>query len=413
MGVTTTQRFLSGIFLFSLSMNSLHSSNICPTPVPDEYKSIQPGNIKVGFFASWDVYTHKYHITDIYPIANQLTHIIYAFAKPDSTTGTCQLHDPWGDIGADYEHQTELAGNFKKLQELKRKFPHIKVLLSVGGGKYAHEFEQLAKKNLLHTFAQSCADILDSYTYRYDNPEHEKQGAIHFEYSGLFDGIDIDWEWSTKVPQGHEKKYAHFLTTLRSMLDKKRKGLLLTADLQVNPNIYKQLPLAHIAKSIDWFHVMAYDFYSPRNDSVGLNAPICSSYSVFSIDGAFNRIMDAGVSPNKMVIALPLYGYKFDNCNGLFTQYKKVDADSRAFSYNSIQKKFVENAAFKKQWNELGKVPVLYNKKDKICVSYDDTDSLKEKVAFAKMKRLKGIALWTLSGDDKHHTLVRKVFDAW
>ena len=413
MGVTILQRFLIGIFLFSLPISFLRGSELCPTPVSAEYKNIQPGNIKVGFFASWDVYTHNYQVTDIYQIADQLTHIVYAFAKPDGTTGTCRLHDPWGDIGANFEYQSEVAGNFKKLQELKSKFPHIKILLSVGGGKYAEEFSKLAEKGLLHTFAESCADIIDSYVYYYDNPETGKKGSITFNYPGLFDGMDIDWEWGNAIPQGHAKKYEHFLATLRTLFTKKRKGLLLTSDLQVNPNIYKNLPLAHIAKSIDWFHVMAYDFYSPRNNSVGLNAPICSAYSVFSIDGAFNRIMDLGVGPQKMVMAVPLYGYKFDNCNGLFTEYKKMTDESKALSYNSIQKKFVDNPYFKKQWNSLGKVPLLYNKKEKICISYDDKASLKEKVAFAKMKKLKGIAVWTLSGDDEKHTLIHEVFDSW
>ena len=412
MGVIMLQRISIGIFLFSFSIHGSQVSNICPTPVPNVYKNIQPGNIKVGFFASWDVYTHKYQVADIYPIAHELTHVIYAFAKPDSSTGTCRLHDEWGDIGANFEYQTELSGNFKKLQELKLAYPHIKILLSVGGGKYASEFSEIAEKGLQHKFAESCAHILDSYVYYYDNPETGKKGSITFDYQGLFDGIDIDWEWKDGVCQEQAKKYAHFLSELRSILNKKRKGLLLTTDLQVNPNIYKNLPLAHIAKSIDWFHVMAYDFYSPRNDSVGLNAPICSSYSVFSIDGACNRIMDLGVSPEKMVMVLPLYGYKFDNCNGLFTQYKKIDAGSKALSYNTIQKQFLGDPYFKKQWNFLGKVPLLHNKKEKICISYDDQASLREKVAFAKMKKLKGIAVWTLSGDDEDHNLVHAVFDS-
>ena len=189
MGVAMIPKELIAIVLFSMAVNVLQAAEICPTPVPNAYKNIQPGNIKIGFFASWDVYTHKYQVEDIYPIAHQLTHIIYAFAKPDSVTGTCRLHDPWGDIGAQFEYQTELPGNFKKLQELKRKFPHIKILLSVGGGKYTQEFAELAEKGLLHKFAKSCADILDFYIYDYDNPETGKSGSMRFEYPELFDGV--------------------------------------------------------------------------------------------------------------------------------------------------------------------------------------------------------------------------------
>jgi len=407
-------RFFAITCLLSLSTSIIIPVDaLCPTPVPDVYKNIQPGNIRVGFFASWDVYTHDYQVQDMYSIANQLTHIVYAFVKPDSATGTCKLHDEWGDIGANFEFQTAVAGNFRKLQEFKKKFPHIKILLSIGGGKYASEFAQIADKNLLSRLAESCAQIIDSYTYYYDNPDTGKKGSIRFNYAGLFDGIDVDWEWEDAVPQAHAKKYLEFMANLRNLLQKKRKGLLLTADLQVNPNIYRSLPLAHIVKYVDWLHVMAYDFYSPNNDSVGLNAPICSLWSVFSIDGAFNRIINLGVPPYKMVMALPLYGYIFDNSNGFLTKYTKTDTASKAISYSLIQKNFLDDPLFKKQWHPLGKAPSLYNRKEKVFISYDDQASIREKVAFAKMKRLKGIALWKLSGDDQNHTLVKEVFDSW
>ncbi len=52
--------------------------------------------------------------------------------------------------------------------ELKRKFPHLKILLSIGGGTYKQQFIKIAqdKDKLLH-FAQSCVDRMDFYDHQF------------------------------------------------------------------------------------------------------------------------------------------------------------------------------------------------------------------------------------------------------
>jgi chitinase len=67
---------------------------------------------------------------------------------------------------------------------------------------------------------------------------------------------------------------------------------------------------------VDWFNVMAYDFFGSHSATVGLNAPICGLWSLYSIDGAIDRIMKEQLSPEKMVLGLPLYGYVYENTDG-------------------------------------------------------------------------------------------------
>jgi len=75
-----------------------------------------------------------------------------------------------------------LRGNFHQLQELKRLYPRIKVLISIEGN--ADAFVQAAQPQNRNAFVASCI-------------QQFIQGRIAdgVEAPSLFDGIDVDWEY--------------------------------------------------------------------------------------------------------------------------------------------------------------------------------------------------------------------------
>jgi len=77
-----------------------------------------------------------------------------------------------------------------------------------------------------------------------------------------------------------------------------------------------------------------------------------------------------------------------------------------------IKTKFLENPSYAKKWNEYEKVPSLYSESDRTFISYDGQDSLLRKIEFAKNKRLQGVVLWRLSGDDAQHSMVHTIAEA-
>lgn len=394
------------------------SQNICPSPLPEKYQDLQSGAMVSAYVANWDMYgAQSYKIEDIHKIAHKLTHVIYAFMKPDDVKGACHPHDLWADIGAVDDFQSKVGGNFAKLRELKRKHPHLKILLSVGGGTYNKKFITLAQDpKLLKKFAQSCVDMLDFYDHTFQHFQDKSKQTTHFTYKNIFDGLDIDWEWDAGVLNSRlSDAFTSFIHELRRLLDIRKKqtkqGALLSVALQVTPSIYKNLDLKAIAQDINWFHVMAYDFFGPHNENIGFNAPICSTWSVYSIDGAVQRIMEQGVSPAKMVLCVPLYGYLYENTDGYNAKIDKKNK-SKAVSYKIIKTKYLNNAQFQKKWDDFSHVPFLHNEKKRIFISYDEQESIIKKVEFAQDKKMQGVVVWRLSGDDDENTMMHTIADA-
>lgn len=391
---------------FLISILFLTHLTLPTMPVASTIKS--DNNMVVAYFLGGDIYRQRpYNVEDIYPIAHKLTHLIYAFAKPNPENGTCGLQDPWVDIGVDAENYKKVSGNFAKLLALKKKFPHLKILLSIGGGVDSKHISSIVQKGYAHTFVASCISLLD--TYNYDLKGQSR--VITFQYKGLFDGIDLDWEWvNNNVPENEAKAYVDMILLCKKMLQEREKRMkskqILTSALQVNASIYKNIDLKRIVSSVDWFNVMTYDFFGPWNSGIGFNAPIYHESSIYSIDNSIQKILSCGVPSKKLVLGIPLYGYAFDQTKGkLGSTFKKTNL-TRSLSYATIKKKYLTNPSCDYTWHDLFHVPSLYCSADKIFISFEDEKSVKAKVKYARQNRLGGVMFWRLATDDDDHSLV-------
>jgi hypothetical protein len=71
------------------------------------------------------------------------------------------------------------------LQELKVKYPNLKVVISLGGWTWSDKFSSIAATAAgRQAFAQSCIDMYINGNF-----------ATGLHYPGIFDGIDVDWEY--------------------------------------------------------------------------------------------------------------------------------------------------------------------------------------------------------------------------
>ena len=145
------------------------------------------GKKLIGYFAEWGVYARNYHVKNIHTSgsAAKLTHILYAFGN--TTGGRCSIGDSYADYEKAYTAADSvdgvadtwdqpLRGNFNQLRKLKRMYPNLKVIYSIGGWTWSGGFTQAAQNPA--AFAESCHQMVE-------DPR----------WADVFDGIDIDWEY--------------------------------------------------------------------------------------------------------------------------------------------------------------------------------------------------------------------------
>jgi chitinase len=149
-----------------------------------------PGeNFKVvgGYFEEWSIYFAGYNIANLQAngVANKLTHLTYAFGNATATG--CTIADSYADYQDQYlpsvsgaPYAGPLYGNFAALQQLKQLHPNLKVEISLSG---AAGFSGAASRQAM---VASCIDLFINGNL-----------APGVSAAGVFDGIDIDWEFPT------------------------------------------------------------------------------------------------------------------------------------------------------------------------------------------------------------------------
>src|SRR5271166_6427721 len=149
--------FIAGVW-FALLVST---AALAAPPGPERGKKI------IGYFAEWGIYGRKYNVADI--PADKLTHLNYAFAKINEA-GECALVDSFAAINkahpGDKQDNGVLRGNFNQLLQLKRKHPHIKTLISVGGWSWSGPFSDAALTEASRgKLARSCVAFIVKYGF--------------------------------------------------------------------------------------------------------------------------------------------------------------------------------------------------------------------------------------------------------
>ena len=400
--------------------------------------------LTVGYFTQWGIYGRAFNVKnlDTSGAASNLTHINYAFANV-SEDGLCfEDNIPGaGDAWADYQWPVPaelsvdgvadqwgepLNGNFGQLLKLKEKYPHIKVNVAIGGWSWSTYFSDAAlTPQSRRAFVESCIDLFIKGNLPILDGGSGGTGAA----AGVFDGIDLDWEWpnwpgeeGNVIRPEDRKNFTALLAEFRRQLDTygKQTGehYELTAFLPANPAAMDAgFEGRQIFKYLDFATVQGYDFHgtweSVTNHQSAIHEPAGAPFTPdFTLDRAVQSWLDRGATRAQLVVGIPYYGRGWTGVvgggNGLFqpaTGPAPATWEAGVEDFKVLQS--LVDQGFTEYTDPDSGHAWLFD--GTTFWTYDNVDVVEQKTQYVRDERLGGTMVWSLDGDDADATLTKAI----
>jgi chitinase len=409
------QRILSAILVAAVSLAWASASAY---GLPELGLRRGPRPLLVGYFSNSTIYSlAPFYIKHLVTSgsAARLDQINYASASVKN--GRCSLADPVADLLTPYDAansvngvaddpKSAFHGSFHQIQELKRKYPRLKILISLEGK--ATDFAIDAQPENRTAFVKSCVDQFLRGRF-----------AEGISEPGVFDGVDIDWE----SPQVEDAaNFQELIKEFRRQMNAVRQGARLAVAVDQSPTMLPGTDFAAIAPLVDQFGIMNYDYAGPWSSTTGLLAPLFPNASLQgqkeSIQSSIAAYKAAGIPARKLLMGLPFYGYGWTGVNnshhGLFQAGKAMPEDR---PYHAIRTIALSSQVFR---DPRSQAPWAFDGQD--FWTYEDVVSVRYKVSYGLRQGVGGVMIWELSGDtadaellntayrSMHHPLSARVF---
>jgi chitinase len=346
-----------------------------------------------GYFPQWGLYNEpQYNVNTLYTTGGAAVLDQMNYAQGFVTDRQCSVADPNADLNFSFAADQSIdgiadkpgqifRGNLNQLVKLKKKLPNLKIIISLEGR--ASSFAEDALPQNRSAFIDSCIDIFLNGNL-----------APGIQAPGLFDGIDIDWEYPH---QEDAENYLALLTEFRAKMNALRPGLRLNIAVGPSPRMYGGTDFAAVAKLVDQVGLMTYDFNGPWSTTTGFISPLRAGRG--EEGGTVERTVDAyrkaGVPASKLLVGLPFYGYGWhqveENNNGLFQDGLAIRGDR---PYRSIADLVPQSTVYRDPDSH---APWLFD--GDIFWTYEDPTSIKHKSDYIREQHLGGFMIWELGED--------------
>jgi chitinase len=377
-------------------LTSIWPSQLCASETPAH-------PLLVGYYPQWGVYS-QYFIKNLVTsgAAELLDQIDYS--QGVIKNNACAIGDPNADLsfvhtaatsldGKPDDPAAPLRGNFHQLQELRRRYPNLKLLISIEGNP--NYFASAARPENRVAFVSSCIDMFIRGHF-----------ASGVEGGHLFEGFDLDWEYPALADKDN---YLGLLAEFRRQLDALHSNMKLSIAIAARASRYQGFDLKGIAALVDQINVMNYDYNGPWSRSTGMIAPL---YEIAgdpllgnNVDATIETYEQAGIPPSKMLLGIPFYAYGWNGVadvnHGLFQQGRPIQGEHFYGYIRSIEPQF------KLYRDPKSKTPWLYA--GKTFWTFDDPVSIRAKLKYAHNHKLGGVMAWELSNDTADAMLLKAI----
>ena len=437
---------LSLFTLFNISIQpqaavTTNNENITPTA-----SGINDTNLNrkiIGYFPEWAYKSEAQGYFDAADLQwESLTHIQYSFGMIDPATNKITLGDKHAAIEetfADHplthngkavtlDPTLPYKGHFNVLQTMKKQYPNVKLLMSVGGWAGSRGFYTMLDTDQgINTFADSCVEFVRKYN---------------------FDGIDIDFEYPSATstsgnPDDQDlaeprrgklnERYNLLMKTLREKLDaagkQDGKKYLETAAVTASSWVLGGMSDNSYAQYLDFLSVMSYDFHGGWNEFVENLASIYPdpadretiqmAMPTLNMDWAYKYYRGV-LPPEKIIMGIPYYTRGWENVqggtNGLHGSSKTPatgiynvwgdDVDNNgvldpagANPLWHVLNLMENDPNLKVYFDEVAGVPYVWQNEKKVFLSFENEKSIDKRVEYIKNKNLGGALIWVMNGD--------------
>ena len=397
----------------------------------------------VGYFPNYAINSenHAYFsITDLQ--WDKLTHVQYAFVVADENTYEMIPSDPVNDVenkfeGRKFYHKGQeikmdptlgYYGQFNLMHTMMEKYPDVTVLASTGGWAASRSLWKVTDNEAnMRKFAKSAVDFVRKYG---------------------FDGIDIDFEYPSETSQSGNPadfdlseprrknislRYGQLIKILREEFDAAAKQdgkyYWVTSAVTGSSWVLGGQTDASYLDYLDFVSVMSYDYHGGWNQYVENQANIypdpadtetkAMAVPTLGFDWSY-KYYRGGVQSEKILMGIPFYTRGWDNVsggvNGLHGSSKTpavginniwhdLDANGKEIPaganplWHVLNLMNEEGSHYKKYWDPVGCVPHVWNDQTRTFLTFEDEQSIQERINYIGDHNLGGCLIWVMHGD--------------
>jgi chitinase len=305
----------------------------------------------IGYYESW---LNLPAVSDME--FNNLTHVIQAFAWPDSD----------GSIGMDYG------------------VPNAELIKAVHS----------ANEKILISFVNDSTDSFGRISADSSLKAVFISNVVQLLKVNQYDGIDIDWEFPAA---GQSSLLTGLVKALRQKFNAVDSTWLITMAIPPNAVNGIYFDYSGMLPDIDWYNVMGYNYFGSWSAFTGHNAPLYAAPRHNDGDDSSSiKYLETSrqIPAAKLVLGIPFYGIEF-NSKGLYETFTGSVTDP---IYTDIAN-FSASREWVYHWDTVSAVPYYLKSDSTIFISFDDTASVKLKTEFSISNKLGGVMIWALDQD--------------
>lgn len=292
---------------------------------------------------------------------------------------------------------TEHLKQVDAIQRIKREFPELKVLLSVGGWSAGGFSEAASTETGRQKMAASAVRVIRTLP---------------------FDGIDLDWEYpcygeaDIASSPADKQNFTLLLRAIREALDvqgaEDGRHYMLTIAAGADQYYVDGTEMDKVHSYLDYVQVMTYDmrggFQVLTGHHTNLYTPTGDLFRI-STDASVRMFVNAGVPRNKIVIGAAFYSRKWSGVPNRNNGLHQMAASAGGYgpSFTELDADYINKQGYIRYWDNEACSPYLFD--GSTFISYEDEQSIRCKCEYARSQGLAGIMFWEYSCDKTHRLL--------